>query len=107
MTYVIVGGDLRSIELARLLVLDKNNVSVIGFTKDMLPEGVNVTDSVLESDIVVLPMVVSYDDETINAPYSDTSIKITDILDQIKGQMLILGKASNSVMDNIKNRGIR
>lgn len=109
MTYVIVGGDLRSIELARLLMLDKNIVSVIGFTKEMLPEGTKMwdNDSIAKSDIVVMPMVVSYDDNTINAPYSDVSIKITDILDQIQGQVLILGKASDSVVDNIKMRGIR
>lgn len=108
MTYVIVGGDLRSIELARLLVLDKNDVSVIGFTEEMLPQGVYMADSnsMDKADVIVMPMVMSYDDININAPYSDVSIKITDILDKIHGQIVILGKISDSIAYSMKERGI-
>ena len=107
--YLIVGGDLRSVELAKLLLLDQNSVSIIGFTKDMIPDGVISAslEDITKADIIIAPMVLSYDDKVINAPFSPSKIKIKDMLELIDHQVLFGGKVSDNVMNRIKMSGIK
>ncbi|MBP5426660.1 MAG: dipicolinate synthase subunit DpsA [Clostridiales bacterium] len=97
MLYTIVGGDLRNIELGRLLAQDGNDVYMLGFAKEMVPSNVSTSsiDNISNSHVIIAPLVLSYDDENINTPYSDKAIKIIDVLNHLQpNQLFILGKPS-------------
>lgn len=107
--YAIVGGDLRSIELSKLLLCDQEAVSTIGFTKDVTLDGVSCgrLGDIAKSDVIILPMVVSYDDDNVNAPFSADAIKIKDVLDLIHHQVVLGGRVSKNVLESMKQRGIK
>lgn len=110
-SYTIIGGDLRNVELAKKLVEDKNEVNIYGFSKDMLPSDLitneSLEDSIKNSKLVIAPLVFSKDDENINTPLYDKHIKITDVVDKITSEsILILGKLSTKVKEYLESENI-
>ncbi len=93
---LVAGGDKRNIYLAKLLSEEKCKVSVCGFDNnvsfDMDIERVSdIKKASSISDLIVLPLPVSKDNITLNTPYSNESICISDILDYSKGSSIITG----------------
>ena len=64
-----IGGDRRSISAALFLKSKGFNISVLGLkTDEPLTEYADLQNAVLHSDIIVLPLPLTRDNITVNAP---------------------------------------
>ena len=72
-TFAVIGGDLRSAYLAGQLAVDGYKVITSGFDSTDLPPCVtgctNPAQAVSLADCVILPLPVTTDGSTINAPF--------------------------------------
>lgn len=109
-SFAIIGGDLRQTTLAKLLQKDGYDVVVYGFDKDMEYSGLNAAEdlkSALACDVIILPVPVSYDGKTINAPFSDHDIFIEDVLSDITASSIVLGgKISDYFIKQLEYREV-
>lgn len=98
----VIGGDLRQLTLAELLSKDGFSVKVYGFGDDYISDKYHVIKELITaepSDIIILPMPVSTDGKTINAPLNCEPISFSYIKHYIKSAKLILGgRLSNEVV---------
>ena len=93
-TVTVIGGDLRQLTLAELLGKEGFKVFVYGFGNDYVSPKYTVIKDIkktVKSDIVILPMPVSMDSKTINAPFSKEPIILSYIKNYLKSAKLVLG----------------
>lgn len=82
MRFAIIGGDLRQIITARSLKSKLNEVITFGLGKnDGLIEAESLAKAINGSDAIILPLPVSRDSISVNAPLSDKKIILQDIID--------------------------
>lgn len=110
-TVSVIGGDLRQITLAKLLKAEGYHVFLYGFDKDssVLDTLANEEDInyVLSGDIVVLPVPVTFDGKSVNTPYSEKSVDIEYLLDNINpGAIVFGGQIQPNLQKALENRGI-
>lgn len=93
-TVSVIGGDLRQLTLARLLKKEGYHVFLYGFDKDIRLDGLvteSDTDFILNSDIIILPVPVTFDGTTINSPYAKESMDIEYFLRNINPSAIVFG----------------
>lgn len=93
-TIAVIGGDLRQLTLARLLKKDGYHVFLYGFDKDIrVDDPVPEPDKefVLNADIIILPVPVTFDGATINSPYAKTPMPIEEFFDGVNPSALVFG----------------
>lgn len=96
----VIGGDLRQLTVAKLLKAEGYHVFLYGFDKDIQLETLECEtdkDLVLSADIVILPVPVTFDGNTINSPYAKEPMIIDDFLSEINpsaSQFQVLCKPS-------------
>lgn len=100
--FTVVGGDLRSIKLANLLVAQGNKVNIYGFTNADFETGIeesnDLEQAINESDVVIGPIPCSNDNETINTPFHNGKIYINDVFKKMsKNQLFIAGRISEKI----------
>ena len=110
-TFAVIGGDLRSAYLAGLLAEDGYKVITSGFDSTDLPPCVtgctNPAQAVSLADCVILPLPVTTDDSTINAPFSRMRISLDQVLNPLlKRQYLVGGSVSDCVRREVEARGL-
>lgn len=108
---LVLGGDLRCAYLARELMHTGFHVTAYGF------EGVdflsshqpgNLEQAVKQAKIIILPLPVSKDQETVNAPLFSEEIPIQTILDMVeKNQIIFGGMFTRDMYKAVKDRGIK
>ena len=94
MTVSVIGGDLRQLTLAKLLKKEGYHIFLYGFDKNIDTgelENDEDVDYALSSDIIILPVPVTFDGENINAPYSKKELSIDEFLDGISPSALVFG----------------
>lgn len=101
--FTVIGGDLRSLELANQLHLDNNIVNIYGFKNAHFEKGFNEIEdlklAIDESDVVIGPLPCSNDDETINAPFHPGKIHINEVFKiMTKNQLFIAGRISPKIV---------
>lgn len=105
-TILVVGGDLRQAELAKLLS-SGNRVFTLGLEK---AEGLaewEERDSGQPFDYIVFPMPVGSDEETVNTPFSAKRIRIDDVLALAGPNTHILGgKLTAGFLQKLQNRAL-
>lgn len=110
-SFAIIGGDLRQTTLAKQLQDDGYDVVVFGFDKEMEYNGLNTAQSLeqaLASDVIVLPVPVSYDGKVINAPFSNLDILVEDILScMVAHQVVMGGKISDYMIKQLEYKEVR
>ncbi len=94
----VIGGDLRSVKLAKMLAKDENEIYVYGLEKaeDMkdaenIIKCESVKKAVEKAEIVIGPIPFSSNGTIINAPYSNNEITIRELMHNIHTQILIAG----------------
>ena len=90
----VIGGDLRQLTVAKLLKAEGYHVFLYGFDKDIQLETLECetdNDLVLSADIVILPVPVTFDGNTINSPYAKEPMIIDDFLSEINPSALVFG----------------
>lgn len=94
----ILAGDSRQIALARSLLNDGYNAYVYGFENSKFgEEGKSLTlDSVIEkSEVLILPVPVTRDNVTLNAPFSNDNVILDDkFAKKMKGKKVFCGISS-------------
>lgn len=94
-TVLVIGGDLRNVQIAKLLS-ENNKVFTVGQSKsEQNLENSIALSELLERelffDYIVFPLPISNDDITVNSPFSDEVIKIDDVLSLACAKTHILG----------------
>lgn len=94
----VIGGDLRSVKLAKMLAKDENEIYVYGLEEaDDMKDAENiikcesVKKAVEKAEIVIGPIPFSSNGTIINAPYSNNEITIRELMHNIHTQILIAG----------------
>ena len=108
-TVSVIGGDLRQLTLADELRKDGYDVSVFGFT-DKISYDYNTTDIdiVLDSEIIILPVPVSFDGVYINTPYSDSKLTVAELCEKLNPVSLVFGGCiSDTLSQTLTKKGIK
>lgn len=94
----IIGGDNRNVYLSGLF---KEYGYVVN--KSFLPDD-NGTfeDNIENSNIIIIPMPVSMDNIHIYTPLSDKKLKISDFIKLVKDKIVIGGKLSNNLIEQLQ-----
>ncbi len=101
--YTVVGGDLRNVKLANLIMADGNEVNLYGFKNAGFELGINentdLKEAIDDSDIVIGPLPCSNDNETVNAPFHPNKIYINEVFKTMKkNQLFIAGRISDKII---------
>lgn len=104
--FSIIGGDLRIIELSKMLARDGNKLHVYGLEKvEELKDDENIImcrnlqEAVKNSDIIIGPIPFSSNGKEINTPSSDNKILIEELMQYINAKTLIAGSVASEVYD--------
>ena len=100
----IIGGDLRQCYLAESLHSDGHTVLISGFDKienqNTKNKNVNVEETINSSEFIVLPLPISRDGKTLNAPFSENPINLDDnLFNLLKNKKVFVG-----IISSIKNK---
>jgi len=110
MTFSIIGGDLRQIALALKLKEDGYDVRIFGFDKELEINGLQKAKDISEAasvDIVILPLPVSSDQTTVNAPFSDSEIQLDSLIKNLNEKATVFGgKIPKSMCGACEEKGI-
>lgn len=88
-TIAILGGDMRQVHLARLLLKDGWNVCTWGLEQGGAPGGVPL-DRAVEGDVLLLPLPVCRR-ERLNLPLTDTELETARLWPRLRYDQLLLG----------------
>lgn len=106
----VIGGDLRQLTLAREMSNDGYEVYVTGFDRDIKTDSINITNDfniLMDSDIIILPVPVTFDNVTVNMPYADSAINIEELAEKINRTSIVFGgKIPKALCDKLDMRGI-
>lgn len=114
--FAVIGGDLRNIELVKLLAKDQRKVFTYGLEEnkellDNLNNNIIICKDIEEScsnvDIIISSIPFSRDGEIIYCEFSKNRIKIIDFFEKIKGKTLIVGSIKNNVINEALKRNIK
>ena len=110
-TVSVIGGDLRQLTLAKMLIASGYNVIIYGFERDITTDDIPVTYDLKEAlyrDIIILPVPVTFDNLTINMPYSDKTLSVEKLLREINPLSIVLGGCINkSLSDKLASMRIK
>lgn len=110
-TISVIGGDLRQLSLAKMLSEDGYDITVYGFKNEIREYSLNYTDNIskaLDSEIVILPVPVSFDGQFVNTPFMDEKLTISEICDKLNPLSLIFGGCiSKSLSHELEKRNIK
>lgn len=96
----VLGGDIRQIRLAELLIESGWNVVTWGLEKGNGPNPVSL-DCAARCDIIILPLPVLRG-ETLNLPLTDTVIAPNELWRRLRPEQILLGGAVGSWSEEIK-----
>lgn len=104
--FAVIGGDLKIIELAKMLAKENNMVYTYGLEKAEQLKGVEnivicekLTQAVKDSEIVIGPIPFSSNGKDINTPFSDNSVSVRELMHTINAKILIAGSIMPEVYD--------
>lgn len=112
--FLILGGDLRSIKLAEMLINDNNKVFAYGLEKsediqenNQIDKISNLQSAIEKVDIIVAPTPFSSNGETINSPYSKEEIKIEQLVKSNKQKIIIAGGIKESIKEQLEEKYLK
>ena len=95
--FLVLGGDKRNLELAKLLQKDRHNVAISHL------DGIKAENS----EIIIGPLPLSYDNEILNAPFHTEKIYLETVFENIReGQIFIAGKVGQKDISKAEEYGI-
>lgn len=107
MRFSCIGGDLRQIETAKFLQNFGHEVKTFGLPKsNELSHGDSLFGVVADSDALVLPLPVTRDGNTVNAPLTVSIISVQDVL-LCRPKMIFGGLIKQELRNVLDNHGIK
>ncbi len=96
----IIGGDLRIVNLAKMLAEDGFEVITYALEKaeelSNFAKGETLEETILKSEYIVTSIPLSKDGKIVNTPYSDVKLTIPELRNHLQGKKLISGKLDES-----------
>lgn len=108
--FSVIGGDDRSIEAANKLFSSGFAVKVFAFNEDChfangIVRSESLTEALSNAEYILLPLPYSTDNETINTPLYEKTVKISSLFDAVKeNQMVFAGKINDTFLDFAKRK---
>ena len=102
--FLVIGGDLRNVELAKILKEDGKTVYTYGMNIDSTEKLETILEDV---EVVVGPIPFSKDSLTVNSTFVDSKILIKELLEKMRGKILIAGNISEDVKKLAKSYNIQ
>jgi dipicolinate synthase subunit A len=87
--YAIIGGDMRFKYLAELIE-NGNTVKTYGLFDDDKIETATLQETIINSDIVILPLPIINKTGKINTPLRDIEISLRDVLDCVRDNQIVM-----------------
>ncbi len=110
-TISVIGGDLRQLTLAKMLFADGYDITVYGFTNGIKTDTLKQTTDIsvaLDSEIIILPVPVSFDGKYINTPYMEEKLTIEEIINKLNPLSLVFGGCiSDKLSAQLSKLGIK
>ena len=107
-TISVIGGDMRQLTLARELKNEGYTVMLYGF--DTESGGMRTEknpDAVFDADIIVLPVPVSFDGDTVNMPFAREKLSMKTLIEKINPSSLVFGgRMQKAAVKSLEKRGI-
>lgn len=112
LNFLIIGGDIRLLYLAEILAKKNNTIYLIGHYIDKdIKNIINLNDiSEINCDIncIILPVITSLDDETINILFTQQKVYIDKIIELSDEQTTIfVGNCSYILSEKFKDNNIK
>ena len=122
MNFSIIGGDLRTVKLAKMLSkenevyiygIESEELNSIKIKSDKLKKEElnkiaiceNLKDAIKRSEIILGPVPLTKDGETLNAPFSKQNIKIADIIKELNEyKTFIAGAIKKDIYEKINSK---
>ena len=90
----IIGGDLRTVKLIKLLAQDENTIKVWGFENN---------EEILKlKEIILGPTPFTKDKKYVCTQYTNQKLKIEELTKNLKGKLLLAGSIPNNVLDKVE-----
>ncbi len=111
-TFAVCGGDLRFVYLAGALAKEGFSVITAGLDHTDLPHCVTgctkLAQAVKGAEFVVLPLPVSTDGETLNAPFSRALVGLSELTACVHpGQTVLGGKVPPALTKTLTENGVK
>ena len=106
-SFSIIGGDLRTIKLAKMLANEGNKIYTYGLEKaEELKDNSNIifTEKISKAipkdvEVVIGPIPFTSNGVNINAPFGEKEISIREMIHYLEGKILIAGSISPEIYD--------
>ena len=106
----VIGGDLRLVTLVEMLKKDGIFVYTYGLEKAENNFGIvcnTLEEAIKNSEIVIAPIPLSSNGETINAPFSKNEILIKDIIKNLEDKTFIAGAIRQDTLKSLEEKNIQ
>ncbi len=98
----IIGGDLRIVELAKMLTKDGYSVSTYGLEKAKIPN-INCEKTLKEcvdgKDIIIGPLPLSGNGTEVSTPFSESKISIQELIESLQNKTFVAGSIKPEVIE--------
>lgn len=105
----VIGGDLRIVKLTKMLENEDYQVKTFGLEKAYELEMLKCTDlqeCIKDVDIVLGPLPLSSNGETINTPFSDEKIELLNLIETLAGKIFIAGSIKQEVYEMAQKKNV-
>ena len=104
----IIGGDLRIVKLVGMLEKENYNVTTYGMEKatEVQNKANSINECIQGADIVIGPLPLSSNGESINTPFSNNKISIDELIDNLDGKTFIAGAIKPEIYEKVGNSNI-
>lgn len=106
----IIGGDLRIVKLAEMLI--EEGVEVFSYGLDNaevaeLKKCDNIQEAIQKAETILGPIPFSSNGKTINAPFGKNKILVEDLMNNLSGKILIAGGIKQDIYDIASEKNIK
>ena len=103
--FCLIGGDLRSFFLAKILSKEKYEVKLYGFDKlENFKECEKYDEMIRTSNNIVLPIPFSKDNQYVNMPFSDKNIAIREIFYYLENKTIFVGNIHQELKEELHRK---
>lgn len=100
----IIGGDLRIVNLAKMMAEDGFEIVTYALEKaeelNGLAKGNTLEETIQKSEYIVTSIPLSKDGKIVNTPYSDAKLTVQELHNHLLGKKLISGKLDESFQND-------
>ena len=105
MNFCIIGGDLRSFFLAKILSKEKHEVTLYGFDKlENFKECEKYDEMIRTSSNIVLPIPFSKDNQYVNMPFFNKDIPIRELFYYLENKTIFVGNMHQELKEELHRK---